>query len=300
MKFELKDKNDLNERREKFIEIATFQHGDKYDYSFIKKFKKNSDKVDILCKSHGKFKQNATEHMSGNGCPRCNNSFTKTTEDFIKDAQKLHGNTYDYSKTKYVNSKTKVIIICKKHGEFLQNPSCHTIENGCPECKSKKSNKETLWLDSLNNKNIKRQYDIFINDKKYIVDGYDKKTNTIYEYFGDYYHGNIKEYCLYKNNPTNQKSYKELYDITINRIKLFEENGYNVIYTWEKNCDKIMGKKLKKSSAIKDTIHYCRLWQYADSDDGYNYSHLNYFLNNDNFEPIDNQSFVSPPETIPQ
>nr|DAW74796.1 MAG TPA: Protein of unknown function (DUF723) [Ackermannviridae sp.] len=44
----------------------------------------------------------------------------KTKEEFIQGARKKHGNKYDYSKVEYVNSKTKVCIICSKpgHGEF--------------------------------------------------------------------------------------------------------------------------------------------------------------------------------------
>jgi hypothetical protein len=45
-----------------------------------------------------------------------------------------HGHKYDYSKVEYVNSYTKVIIICSKHGEFLQLPSKHLNGQGCPHC----------------------------------------------------------------------------------------------------------------------------------------------------------------------
>lgn len=41
-----------------------------------------------------------------------------TTEEFIEKARKIHGNKYDYSKVVYVNSQTKVCIICPIHGEF--------------------------------------------------------------------------------------------------------------------------------------------------------------------------------------
>lgn len=54
--------------------------------------------------------------------------------DFVNKALAKHGKTYDYSKTIYVNSKTKVIIICKSHGEFLQSPSKHLRGQGCPKC----------------------------------------------------------------------------------------------------------------------------------------------------------------------
>jgi len=54
-----------------------------------------------------------------------------TTEDFIKKARAVHGNKYDYSKVEYVNSTTKVCIICPKHGEFLQKPAIHFQEKDC-------------------------------------------------------------------------------------------------------------------------------------------------------------------------
>ena len=49
----------------------------------------------------------------------------KTKEEFIKEATEKHGDKYDYSKVHYVNSKTKVCIICPEHGEFWQEASGH-------------------------------------------------------------------------------------------------------------------------------------------------------------------------------
>ena len=64
----------------------------------------------------------------------------KTTEEFIKEARKVHGDKYDYSKVEYVNCETKVCIICPKsgHGEFWQTPDNHTRCRGCPKCKGDK------------------------------------------------------------------------------------------------------------------------------------------------------------------
>lgn len=59
-----------------------------------------------------------------------------TTEEFIKKAQAVHGDRYDYSKVKYVDSQTKVCIICKEHGEFWQRPSHHINGHGCAKCSS--------------------------------------------------------------------------------------------------------------------------------------------------------------------
>lgn len=57
-----------------------------------------------------------------------------TTETFIEKAREIHGDTYDYSKTEYVNIKTKVCIICPEHGEFWQEPRHHLEGRGCPIC----------------------------------------------------------------------------------------------------------------------------------------------------------------------
>lgn len=55
-------------------------------------------------------------------------------QEFKKKGKQLHNNKYDYSNVVYVNSRTKVKIICPKHGEFEQLPSSHLQGNGCPEC----------------------------------------------------------------------------------------------------------------------------------------------------------------------
>lgn len=58
-------------------------------------------------------------------------------EDFIYKANKIHNFKYDYSKVEYISSRKKVIIICKKHGEFLQTPDCHLHNSGCKYCSDK-------------------------------------------------------------------------------------------------------------------------------------------------------------------
>ena len=57
-----------------------------------------------------------------------------TKEEFIKRVQKVHGDRYDYSKVEYVDTKTKVCIICKEHGEFEQSPQKHIAGQGCIKC----------------------------------------------------------------------------------------------------------------------------------------------------------------------
>lgn len=70
------------------------------------------------------------------GCNKCQplNQSNKTSY-FIDLALTIQGMKYDYSKVKYVNTRTKVCIICPEHGEFWQTPEKHLKRRqGCPKC----------------------------------------------------------------------------------------------------------------------------------------------------------------------
>lgn len=119
---------------EQFIARANQIHNYKYDYSKIL-YKNNRTKVCIICPEHGEFWQIPSSHLKGYGCPECSNYKKLTTEEFIEKAKSVHGDRYDYSKVEYVNSSTKVCIICPEHGEFWQTPDSHiNARQGCPYC----------------------------------------------------------------------------------------------------------------------------------------------------------------------
>lgn len=58
----------------------------------------------------------------------------KTTEEFIEEAKKVHGDKYDYSETVYSAAAKKVKIICPLHGEFYMTGNNHLRGQGCPKC----------------------------------------------------------------------------------------------------------------------------------------------------------------------
>jgi len=57
-----------------------------------------------------------------------------TTKEFIKKAQQIHGDLYDYSVVDYTHAKSKVNIICKEHGVFNQIANKHLRGSGCKKC----------------------------------------------------------------------------------------------------------------------------------------------------------------------
>lgn len=127
-----------------FIYRAKKIHGDRYDYSYVD-YKDSKTPVKILCKEHGLFEQKPVNHLRGKGCPVCGGGYRHTNEQFIADANKIHGGIYDYSKTQYHNAYTKVCIICPEHGEFWQTPHAHLNGQGCPKCNGvKKGNTENF------------------------------------------------------------------------------------------------------------------------------------------------------------
>lgn len=70
-------------------------------------------------------------------------------EKFIEKSQKTHGNKYDYSKVEYINSETKVCIICPEHGEFWQTPAAHVRGRSCPKCANNSRGNKTVTIESL-------------------------------------------------------------------------------------------------------------------------------------------------------
>lgn len=183
---------------ETFIEEANKIHGlGRYDYSKVK-YVNNYTEVIIICKKHGNFKMKPNEHLQGHGCKICGNikcheKLKLTLEEFIEQANEVHGiRRYDYSKVKYINNKTEVIIICPNHNiphEFPQTPNNHLNGEGCPLCRSRASKGENdirNWLIE-NNIEFKQQkrFDDCRNINTLPFDFYIPKYNLCIEFDGE-------------------------------------------------------------------------------------------------------------------
>jgi very-short-patch-repair endonuclease len=151
---------------EEFIEQAKEIHGDKYDYSNVI-YKTAKEKIIITCKIHGDFEQIPDCHLRGNGCDNCAwviriDKMKYTKDDFLEKANEIHGDTYDYSNINYVDLQTKIKIICKKHGEFLQRPTTHYEGHGCTLCAiQQNSDKKRNSLEDVINMCKNRHQDTY-------------------------------------------------------------------------------------------------------------------------------------------
>lgn len=154
-----KNKQARTRDTEQFIKLAEQVHGSKYDYS-LTEYKKGVREVQIICSVHGIFIQKPVGHLQGQGCHKCAGTMRLTQDEFIDRATEIHGGKYDYSKVSYINSATKVEILCLRHGSFFQAPQDHLGGHGCQACYSS-SGEERI-------SNILTQWEIkFTRQKKF-------------------------------------------------------------------------------------------------------------------------------------
>ena len=108
-----------------------------FDYSKTS-YTNSKTKVVITCPEHGDFEILPTNFLKSHfGCPSCGRVHrTKNLrkKDFVKEALEKFPR-FDYSKVKYINEKTNVVIICPEHGEFETTPASFLLsKHGCPMC----------------------------------------------------------------------------------------------------------------------------------------------------------------------
>ncbi|MCP2059262.1 hypothetical protein ACVIW3_004772 [Bradyrhizobium diazoefficiens] len=97
------------------------------------------DYARIVCRSHGQFEQLVSQHLRGAiGCSACKASARRlTTNEFVARAKKIHKAKFDYRGTNYIDTRTAIDVVCKKHGPFKVTPALHLRgAGGCIGCKT--------------------------------------------------------------------------------------------------------------------------------------------------------------------
>jgi hypothetical protein len=74
-----------------------------------------------------------------------------TKQAFIDKANLKHGYVYKYDNINYINSHTKISIICETHKEFEQTPNAHLRGQGCPRCGNIKKGESYSYAPVINN-----------------------------------------------------------------------------------------------------------------------------------------------------
>ena len=136
------------------------------DYELLSDYNGDKNYIEVRCKKDGNvWKTKPNWLKQGIGCKVCyhkrrGEESRKSIDTFIKQAKEIHGDKYDYSKVDYRGNKSKVILICPKHGEFAVTPNKHISRgDGCPKC-----------ADEQNGINKRLSAETFIDRSKKIHD----------------------------------------------------------------------------------------------------------------------------------
>lgn len=249
---------------ETYIKCVSELYKNQYDYSKTV-YVNLKTPITITCRIHGDFIQSPVGHLHlRHGCTKCGIIKTANsrmlTEDKIEAKlnkfRLIHNHYYQYGKIFRENSVLWLEIICPKHGSHITRFFNHEKGHGCPKCTSVSSNVQIEWMQyrSIRDgfiQHIKNKGEYIIPGTKLCVDGYQADTNTIYEFQGDYWHGNPDVYDLTMINKTCNVPFGELYFNTLEKINLLKDKGYSVVEIWERDWTR----------AVKAVIKLQRIWR---------------------------------------
>lgn len=151
--------------KEVFLEKVYKKFGNKFTFDLTNYSGITGNKIKVICPIHGEFLQvprNLLQFNCKTGCKQCgldskNKSKTKDSDDFLIKANGIHNNKYEYKLENYENRKSKIVIICKEHGEFVKSAQKHLSGQGCSKCRMKELVEQNILVggyseDLFNNK----------------------------------------------------------------------------------------------------------------------------------------------------
>lgn len=233
-----------------------------YDYSnsYITGSRETAIIHDIKCRTHGFFTKRLTNHLRQNqGCNLCGSN-KLSNYDFISRSNIIHQNKYNYSLSDYINNKTKLKIICPKHGEFMQSPLKHLSGQGCPICaEDKKSKGEAFIRKFLIANNIEYDQEKIIPGTKLRMDFYLPIYNICIEYDGI-------QHFKYRDKFGGEDAYKLTMERDIRKNKYCKENNIKMFRIPYTNYNKL-------NIILLDILNIKEL-KYLENFNSFNYSNF--------------------------
>ena len=235
---------------EEFVAQCAKHHGSFYSYEKTE-YTGKINQVTITCHRHGDFSQKAENHKNGYGCPKCgiekaHNHFRSSTEEFIEKSKKVHGDIYNYSKSKYIGKEFPITITCSKHGDFsLDKANYHYLghKQGCPKCSMAGTSKqEQELIDFVKSLGLK----VITGDRSIIkpleLDIVIPELKVAIEYNGLYWHseqmGKDRTYHLNKLTLATQAGYR--------LIQIFEDEWVSKTGIVKSRLTHILGKAVER------------------------------------------------------
>ena len=196
-----------------------------------------------ICGCH-RWMTDIKSRIMGNGCPYCSGKNTCDHNNLLLWSPKLCEEwNYELNEKGPENytthSSQKINWICQKGHKWITAIVDRSMGTGCPKCsKAGYSKAQIEWLDEIMRREGIHIHHAVNGGEFYIegigkVDGYCSETNTVYEYHGDYWHGNPKVYYGEAINKSYKITFGELYKRTLVRDNKIRDLGYNLVVQWE-------------------------------------------------------------------
>ncbi|MCA9748207.1 MAG: hypothetical protein KC414_03825 [Romboutsia sp.] len=183
----------------------------------------------------------------------------KKLKEVLNDFKKVHGDKYDYSLVDYKNNRTKVKIICQKHGVYEQRPDSHLMGRGCKLCGRENIRSEDYF------KNLIKRFNK-VHSKKYTyknlksIQNVTDSLQVVCEKHGEFnvrvsnhLRGDNCPKCSLNNKPQNNIKSKE------SLLKEFK-NIHNETYEYNLKNYKGVHSKIdiicKKHGEFKQTVNH--------------------------------------------
>lgn len=254
-----------------FVKQSKEKHGDNhYNYDGVNYINDHTD-VNIYCNIHkNTFIQTPSTHLSGSGCNDCgieNRSKQKIELASSKFWEVANKDEYlDFSQFKYIKSREKSTIICKKcNGEFLSSPNNYLTGKGCPYCKHKTELKlyNKLFGKYVIERQLKYEWCKNIDTDMYFpFDFCIEEYKIIIELDGIQHFQKVKHF---RTNPEEQRT-RDLYKQTrannngYSVIRIYQEDVYYDTFDWldklYKTIDKINTEKTIQNLYISKNDEY--------------------------------------------
>lgn len=193
-------------------------------------------KIKVKCGGHGVFFSTPNGMLSGGtGCPHCGvekaraTAISKrlTTEEWVKQAQQIHGDRYDYSETEYTHERNgKMKVRCKEHGYFFTTRDHVGQSTGCQRCAFQLSRQEDVIAGFLSKYTTvlqrdrdtlrRKEIDIYLPEKKIAI-----------EYHGVYWHSHGDPEDEARRKDKHYDKYKECERLGIRLVSIYEPEWVN-------------------------------------------------------------------------
>ena len=256
----------LENRNNQFTNSIVLKDGEIYKGTYVK--------LMFVCERNHEFLTLPKTIVRGSGCPQCkvtNNihRHSYTTDQFVgllsaRNISLPHKQVFLNEHDVYNGFRNKLSFYCDQNHVWSTTPdNVLNGKSGCPQCAASKSFSYMAidWLDTISSQqSIKITHqgnaglEFQIPGTRYKADGYCDQNNTIYEFYGNYWHGNPRLFGSLEVNEVANKTFGELYSDTISREQIIRQLGYNLVTIWEDEYDqaKILEQSYQDFQSLKN------------------------------------------------